>query len=159
MYLLIAHKPTDVRYWRGHYEGYVSGDFEIANYLSKDETIKELAKYFFKNATEDGCAYALYLYKEGRRLLEDGDVYPDAINGNPHPYDSLEYWAEDEHLEKLSEEDEDDAEDILKQAKAICQEQLDEHNRKVKAAERAAENLEHRKKQFEKLKEEFEPGT
>jgi hypothetical protein len=98
LYLFIARKDSSEDYCRGHRMASYSSDFEMKNFLTRDELIKLWAEYLQKNMNLDcnESGYAFAVFRDGTKLFDDHVTFD---GGERFGYNTDEYYANYERLE------------------------------------------------------------
>lgn len=162
MFLFIAYKPNSSDYCKGCHMASYSSDFETKNMLNSQELTEFWSEYLFKNlnleCNEEG--YSFYIYKDGIQVWNENYCRWDG--GERFVYDSDEYWINYTKLEEQEKEDNEEISGIWAKANELANKKQ-QSKKEAEQAKLIAENqkiandaLERRRKEFEKLKQEFE---
>jgi hypothetical protein len=164
MYLFIAKKDYSSDYCMGCHMASYHSDFELRNWLSREELIKVRSEYLHKNMNMriNEAEYEFYIFKQGI-MLHGGDGYNGTCwdGGLRYGYNTDEYYEHFEELEKQEKEDREEFVLIVQEAKAIANGLQETMKAKEKQALAKRDELEvarakeERRKRYEELKGEF----
>jgi hypothetical protein len=160
-YLFIARKDDSADYCRGCLMASYSSDFEIQNYLSREELVEKWVDYLYKNMNLDinESGYNFYIYENGVQVWKDRCAEWDGQWR--FEYDTEEYW-DNEYDGAIAQAAMQRISSCYEEAKALAEKRKQDEENQKRAKEEAArvkESVaaqERRRQEFQKLKTEFE---